>query len=173
MFKICIDIESFNHHSSGVCCVTVFYFQFQWYYLKVKMVQAQIIAFPVFPVLDVAIVSILASEMSPLAGWLHSSPAHLCHLAANHPSCAPGGWPVLVCVNIFSIILRTFILVLSLHCWLWDTTTLASAGLLPLVESTNNKLDICVNAEPEILCHVLSRSELVRENREQMGGNQM
>ena len=67
MFKICIDIESFNHHSSGVCCVTVFYFQFQWYYLKVKMVQAQIIAFPVFPMLDVAIVSILASEMSPLS----------------------------------------------------------------------------------------------------------
>ena len=174
MLKICIDIESFNHHSSGVFCVTVFYFQFQWYYLNVKMVNT----FTNNCISSVPSVGCghcvhLGIRDVTAQCWLHSSPAHLCHLAANHPSCAPGGWPVLVCVNIFSIILRTFILVLSLHCWLWDTTTLASAGLLPLVESTNNKLDICVNAEPEILCHVLSRSELVRENREQMGGNQM
>ena len=79
-----------------------------------------------------------------------------------------------VCVNIFSIILRTFILVLS-------TALLAlghnNTGIcwppLAWAESTNNKLDICVYAELEILCNVLSRLELVRENREQMGGNQM
>ena len=112
--------------------------------------------------------------MSLCQCWLHSSwcTPVLTLLCCQSPIMVPGGaggWSPAEtrCVNIFSIILRTFILVLS-------TALLAREHNnkhqhLLAWESTNNKLDICVYAELEIfLCNVLSRLELVRgrtENR--------